>query len=190
MNKTAGLLAALGLLLTACGSSSSEPAAGGLGDSIAVHGNWTIDVLNADGTPDASYRFENVFIGAEPLSEILSMTKWARSWKLNIAGTVPLCDSGPVCSMVTLEFDGSPGVATITRDSATNEVVIAGSFTPDNPGDVSGVSGGVEICGLDVPPESFCGIYKSFSNHIFDVPDRIPVAAGQLVQVEVRYSFG
>jgi hypothetical protein len=190
IKKTVGLVAAIGLLLSACGSSSSDPGGGGLGEAIGVEGNWTIDIVNPDGSPDASYRFQNAFIGAESLSEILSMTKWARSWKLNIAGTVPLCDSNPVCSMVTLEFDGSPGVATITRDSTTNEVVIAGSFTPDNPGDVSGVSGTVEICGLDVPPESFCGTFKSFSNHIFDVPDRIPVAAGQLVQVEVRYSFG
>jgi len=190
IKKTAGLVVAIGLLLSACGSSSSDPGGGGIGEAIGVHGNWTIDVVNADGSPDASYRFQNAFLGSEPLSEILSMTKWARSWKLNVAGTVALCDSGPVCSLVTLESNGSPGVATITRDPATDEVVVAGSFTPDNPGDVTGVAGGVEICDLTVPPESFCNIYKSFSNHVFDLPDRIPVAAGQLVQVEVRYSFG
>lgn len=190
IKKTAGLVAALGLLLSACGSSGADPGGGGLGEAIGVHGNWTIDVSNADGSADASYRFENAFIGPEALSEILAVTKWARSWKLSIGGTVALCDSGPVCSLVTLETDGSPGAATITRDPATNEVVIAGSFTPDNSGDVTGVAGGVEVCDLAVPPESFCNIFKSFSNHVFDVADRIPVGAGQFVQVEVRYSFG
>lgn len=71
--KFVGLLTVLVLVLSACGSSGT---AGGPTEGIGVHGAWTIDIINADGTLDQHVEFENDLraSGAELLARLLTNT--------------------------------------------------------------------------------------------------------------------
>jgi hypothetical protein len=56
-NRLVGIVAAIGMILTACGGATSDAA--GPSEGIQVHGDWTIEIYNADGTLDERFEFSN-----------------------------------------------------------------------------------------------------------------------------------
>src|SRR5262245_35623432 len=50
----------------------TQESAKGPGLGIKVHGHWTIDVRNPDGSLASHNEFENAFMGHQPLSGILA----------------------------------------------------------------------------------------------------------------------
>lgn len=178
MKKTAGLVAAIGLLLSACGSSNSvgESSAGAVRDSVEITGNWTIEVLNPDGSLDQRVEFQNAITGPEWLAFVLSMEEQLRGWQIWTNGTPNICDTVPC----TLD-------AVTSFDVATEEVVLSASMTALNTGIIDIVRGALLHCvvALDGTCDSFLQ-QRVFSFHNLAPVD---VAAGQSVQIEVRYLF-
>ena len=190
-NKAIGLLATAMMVLTACGGSGGEQG-GGVEVAIGVHGAWTIDVLNADGSLDQHLAFENAFTGA-----------WATVSSLvthRDSGFVVQADSAPAGNGPCDDVTARPGLCSLSESDATltatalpgssadnitptnDEVslVLDGQFTAAQSGDISVVNAIVAYpIGLDAQP---------FSERTLDAP--IAVAAGQVVQIEVTYTFG
>jgi hypothetical protein len=80
---------------------SAQAPASGLTTGIKVHGHWTIDVLNHDGTLANRVEFENglTLIGAEALPAILGRTMTPGAWAIGLgySNTMgnPTIDPGP-----------------------------------------------------------------------------------------------
>jgi hypothetical protein len=88
-------------------NSSAAPAAKaprGAGEGIQIHGWWTIEIRNRDGSVAKHVEFENALIGDGPavLAALLSGNFVAGSWQLIVAGTQSPCSSNPEngCFMV------------------------------------------------------------------------------------------
>ena len=172
MKKATGLLAAMTIVLAACGGANDD--AGGIGETIGVEGNWTIDVRDADGSLDQHLEFQNAFVGVGLLADVLSFNVTHTGWEIGASpgSGDPICATGSgQCSFT----------ATAERDAATDELVLSGQFTAEFTSVVSAV---------------FARLFTTesgnqvFSQKLFDTADVVPVAAGQIVQVEVRYTFG
>lgn len=186
MKRLTGLLTAVILAVSACGGSPPvDESAGGVGEAIAVHGNWTIDVSNADGSLDQHVEFQNAFTGAQFVAEVLAGEKQsagltlqfeASSPELNVCASPSDPDIRSACNALT-GFDA--GETRSEADPGGYELVVVVSFTAAFTGDIARVEA------LGIHPDLSGG---PFSEKDLDAP--VAVAAGQVVQVEVRYSFG
>ena len=180
MNKTTRLLCSVSMAvaLTACGAGQIEPAARAdvAGESIGVHGSWVIAVADPDGTVVDELAFHNEFIGQEALAAILTGAESGGGWVISLSGDTPLCNAADFrCS-----FHGS---ATIGEDGAS--VVVSRNIEVSQAGEISLVE--AQVTTSD-------GARAPFSQKLMATSDGGPgvvlVEAGQIVQVEVRYTFG
>jgi hypothetical protein len=183
VKKVLGIAAALAVALTACGApapadESADGSGGGLSEPVGITGDWTIEVLDADGDVAESLSFRNAFVGAQTLAEILIGSETPTAWQIRLehdalGGAPALCNSGNGFCF----FD-----ATASWDATAQELVVAGSTTVDNDSEI------IDVGGLVVTVESG---NRPFSDHVFQPAEpNVPVAAGQVVQAEIRYSFG
>ena len=69
----------------------------GMNSGIKVHGHWTIDVLNHDGTLAKHVEFENglTLVGAEALPLILGRTATPGAWAIGLGYSDVTGESGP-----------------------------------------------------------------------------------------------
>jgi hypothetical protein len=67
----------------------------GMGEGIQIHGWWTIEIRNRDGSVARHVEFENALVGDGPavLSYLLSSSWVPGSWELLVSGT--LSETGP-----------------------------------------------------------------------------------------------
>lgn len=172
------MMAIVAMVGSACGARSGDAgdAASGLGDSIGVAGHWSIDIVDPDGTIDRHVEFHNEFVGQNVLARILAGEFTSFSWNIAVGGVDPICPGGLL--------DRCYGPGTPTLDPSTDELVVTGETTATSSGEIATV-----VADVDYEP----GSASMFSLKSLDVasggPGVIPVAAGQIVQVEIRYSF-
>ena len=162
-----------------------KPSGDGSQEGVKVHGHWSIDICNPDGTLVKHREFENAYASgtANPLSTILSGQGGPLGpWQLQILGNA---DVGPVhIGDITVQM------AAVTV-LPSGQVVVAGSVTA-NPQDPSWVLQSItEVrsliflgCVQGVPP-SLCG-YQYFSRAF---PTPVQIFNGQIIQVAVTFSF-
>jgi len=211
-------LAVLVLVLAACGTSANQSSRGaseGTSDGIAVHGQWIVEVVNADGSLEKHVEFENALAGGiAQLPKVLSgdyaLSKWgvgfaAFEFTDGLAGVVAddspcLTPTGTPSGCGIWEGAGtdsgstSYNLETTASAGAPWEFVLRGSHPVQVDGRINAVSTWVGTCplpdyGLDCSP---FGGYGTFSRKNLDDPDgpgAVLVMAGQMVQVEVRFSF-
>ena len=183
MKKVLGIAAALAVALTACGSSgsgdeSADGPGGGVSESVGITGDWTIEVLDPDGSVAESVSFRNEFVGTETIAEILMSSLTPTGWQIRLehdafGGAPAPCNSGNGFCF----FD-----ATASWDVSAEELVVSGSTSVDNDAEI------VKVGGLVVTTP---GGNQPFSDHVFQPAEpNVSVSAGQVVQAEIRYSFG
>jgi len=190
-SRTVGLLAVVALLIASCGGGSVEGS--GVSDGIGVHGGWTIDVINPDGSLDQHVEFENAITedGRNVLALILLDTPGinpAISDVLLMGANDSIFRGGTPCSRLyptlvgmppefvsnacSLALDGE--FSTDIGDAPEYPIILAGSFTAETDGTIdiveTIVSGGAFTRKLGAP-----------------LP--VSVEAGQIVQVEVLITF-
>jgi hypothetical protein len=95
----------------------------GTGEGIQVHGWWTIEVRNRDGSVAKHVEFENALISIGPsvLAGLLSGNLVAGSWQLYVSGSPSPCSTGIDCAMVT----AGSGVASYYGSGCTTAVGVA-----------------------------------------------------------------
>lgn len=82
---------------------AGPPATGGAREGIKVHGHWTVDVRNPDGTLDKHVEFENSLIqslGPNLLVGMLTGEYTPGPWMILIAGTASPCSRTTSCVIV------------------------------------------------------------------------------------------
>lgn len=185
-----GFVAGLALLAAACGASEAVPEASGPIEGIAVHGDWTIEVYDADGTLDERVEFENALqpSGAESLVQLLAGTQVLPpdpSWLILLLG-----DCDPACQFGQSIEDGFDGgelsVGVVGGGSEPSALVITGSRESAQAGTVESVSTSVRLCDPDDcnQPGS-----RRFTTKLLEPEDQVGIVEGQTVQVEVMISF-
>jgi hypothetical protein len=174
------------------------------GDGIKVHGRWTIDVRNADGTLASHNEFDNALVtpGAVTLAALLSRQTTVRGWRLalqrgsNGPCTRTLTPGTPLpCYIV------EPGFSIPPNDDGIYFPTLALRQIETSPGsgnfDALELAGDVTAALDDQIQVVFSTI--SFNQAIFGVAGMnfstrflspaLIVAAGQRIYVKVVFSF-
>jgi hypothetical protein len=123
----------------------------GTGEGIQIHGWWTIEIRNRDGSVAKHVEFENALFGDGPglLSGLLFGSQVAGSWELDVGGSPSPCltavaQTFDYCAMVTAgsgyaNWTGYAGGCTTTVGAANPQPFcyatlapsLTGAFTPD-----------------------------------------------------------
>lgn len=172
---------------------------GGNHEGIEVHGHWTIEVRNPDGTVVTHREFENALqgTGSTFLSLLLARQLSAGLWEITLTGTPEACLNAagtPVGCIVgepkstagqpnqfeTLVASAGGGMLTLSGTAVAGEVGSIGSVETDN-----------WQCGSTFAPATPCGrsaltVFTSTSSF---PGSPIAVSAGQTIAVTVVISF-
>lgn len=169
-------------------STATQPEASparGQQEGIKVHGHWTIEVRNPDGTLVTHREFENALtpFGGQCLAFILTRHKTPGLWKIHLGGANTAIDiyepaepagaGAGVFKNLSVQGFNTP---------VDGGVKLSGSATAQMDGSIALVGTGVQLQPCDDP----CG-YGQFSAATLATP--VNVSAGQFVQVTVRISF-
>jgi hypothetical protein len=165
---------------------AEEKPASGPSEGIKVHGYWTIEIRNPDGSVVSHQEFENSLMseGRSFLAQLLGRATTVTHWYI---------DSGLFCAVPGRPTDdprpcyiGEPVgpertarvFPTLTVTVMGDTLELSGSMTAENAGTINRVE--VVLDSVDFGA-TFSG--KDLS------PNSVAVAAGQIVQIKVVYSF-
>jgi hypothetical protein len=166
-------------------------------ESVGVHGHWTIEVRNRDGSLARRHEFKNALQndGARALVDVLAGTLAFGPMSVILSGSPSPCGGGR----------GGAASCVITPIAATQSqpvgaLVLTGSVTADNNGTINLVQTRTHTeCGpgpTGPPGSGQCATLNLplvFTAHSFDTPGSpiapIPVVTGQIIQVTVMLSF-
>jgi len=156
-------------------------------DAIKVHGGWTIEIHNADGTVARRYEFQNALTvhGQRRLAGLLINAAAVRgAWAVdmfNSQSLVGACGGARGCVLGEIDTTSMLGAyhAPLTVSSAGNgELRLQGSVTATQDATIDNVRT------LQVDPG---GGWGDFSVKV--LPSSIAVVAGQVVSISVVISF-
>ncbi len=185
------------------------------GGSIKVHGHWTLDVHNADGSLASHAEFENELtpLGGGLLGILLHGTAVVRELVVELDGSVRPCGNTP-CLIVPPNEDftnpnspfyygrpgsgASPTLSVAGQTTGQAKLVLAGLATTGN-----GKIGIVRTKAIPFCPPSpatcdpaLAGLFSGFpsSSVLFPLTERalqteITVTSGQVVSVSVTLTF-
>lgn len=188
------VLTALTMVVTACGGGVPEAAAPN--DTIAVHGEWTIDIYNTDGTLDESHQFENALVedGEAALANILARTETPEFWRIAYGYDDPtqpekVGPCGSAYCWLTEPGNGWSGGGiseTLTVEVVDRAVVLQGSATASVDGWIGQVGTRLEVCNA-----GGCGAERAMTFRLVgnDQGEVFQIETGQTVQIEVVISF-
>lgn len=184
MNGKAVLVfAAVAVLAAGCGGASPQDA--GPSEDIQVHGDWTIDVYNEDGTLDRRVEFSN---GLMPAGEQFllraagGIATPSGEWEINIKdqSAPTLCAGNFGCT-----FDAD---AVSIVDGSPDVLRLSGSTVIETDGNIESVETYTGSCIATTAPAD-CSPSLSTVFTYRDLAQPEPVVAGQIVQVQVDISF-
>ena len=188
-----------------------EPRAKGVDTGIKVHGHWVINVFSPNGQLVSHTEFENSLqsTGILMLAQILVRNSSVGIWELSFAGTSGPCNalypaSGGTCIIREGAGTGTsmtgltncPCVSNMPPPQLVpplvrNEMELVGALTFPSAGNVTQVETVVDYCGGNTAPQT-CAATPSSNLAIFtsaNLPTPVSVAANQLVQITVTFSF-
>ena len=194
-------------------SAAEEPAvteqkssADGSHQAIKVHGHWTIEVRNPDGSLATRRDFENSLTaggGAYVLSTLLGRTNLIGQWGIDLRGGT----AGPCPGSVNntlgdciIEESGGPitgsgvfqtlTIAPVSNASGIYSLQLSGNVTATATTQISAVQTFLNVCpggGPSCPATTTIGLGYLFSQAILSTG--INVSSGQVIQVTVVFSF-
>jgi hypothetical protein len=165
-------------------------------EGIKVHGHWTIDIRNPDGTLVSHREFENALVigqGDLQLASVLSRNGQMGTWGViltNPAGAGPcptdcvILEPAEAQAIQVLALTGS---ANLQVQQARTSFSLTGSMTATTKGSITQVSTLVAVCSAFQSCGLFAGAGATFSQAMLSQP--VPIVAGQIIQVTVTFSF-
>jgi hypothetical protein len=198
---TASAVAAVAMLALVLGSQpaaraeAEAPQGSAQSEGIKVHGRWTIDIFNPDGTRASHHEIENALQppGALHLARFLGRVNSPGLWAVLLyspTGTPNCLISGVACVISENRYFAPTGgdltVSVPASGPNQDKLVLSGSFTSPDARSIFRVISGVAQCPTGTPGCQPGTLSGNFSLKDFDP---IPVQAGQIVQVTVVFSF-
>ena len=190
-------LAVLVLVLAACGTSANQSSQGA-SEGIAVHGHWTVDVVDPDGRLATHSAFENALdsAGARALGLILGRGAQVvdPGWAIAL-GTNPLNPDSAPC----LPPGGTPDDCVVAEPGMTGFPLPVSSFNLQ----VTSTSDGLDLEGSVIATRTGAiGIVKTLvvlsdgGTYLFTLKEvfadsgaQINVDAGQSIEITVSLTF-
>lgn len=169
---------------------------------IKVHGHWTVEVRNPDGSVVTHREFENSLFPSPALASILGRQVASGFWTIFLyPGTVCGNTNNAGCSIA--EPANTCCLYNSTNLSVTvsgNSFVLSGTVVATGGGSITTVQTDSQACPNTVAPSAPCQSYNSGPNFGFGAgagfiftstnpSPAISVAAGQTVAVTVNISF-
>lgn len=202
--RLAMLIAMMALVLASCGGETAETAAAeadALGAEIGVHGAWKVTVLEPDGSMAATTEFTNDLVPQHLLNALLTRELSTGSWVIDLKSpsiVEPLCEGSRTCRIVEPLSTVAGADATnlklefVAFDSGgPNRTRLSGSVEITDDGEIAAVETLNHLChGSRSPDDCAAEGGQILVGLTATKLDPIPVAAGQIVQVEVEISFG
>jgi hypothetical protein len=178
----------------------ADPPAGGPREGIQVHGAWTIDVHNPDGSLASRTEFENALQGGLWLSQIMARGAAVGRWEVNLlANTGNLCGSSGRCVVTESGAPDGDNVFKTLSVSApfsgtdATKLVLRGTAVASVSNTIHRVETLIWLCSEDIAP-SACPTHNSpsnvgtqFTGATLGTP--VSVSAGQTIDVTVRISW-
>ena len=174
--------------LTEAQSTDAAKASGGPREGIKVHGHWTIEIKNADGTLVKRHEFENALLplGAQILARLLARLDLAGPWAVRLESPFGTANCRYVdhdCALSENRWidqfgTGDNGDLTVSVPNP-GQLMLTGFFTSPNARSFTRVTTEVRI------PSS--GASHFTQKDLSSTP--ISVQAGQIVQVTIVISF-
>ena len=182
---------------------------GGNHEGIKVHGHWTIEVRNPDGSVVTHQEFENALqsTGGQLLAALLARQGTVGLWEVDLAGSV-CTPPGPLgCQLFESNFSGIgysvEFFPNLSVTSSAGSLLLSGTVVAIQSGNLTSVSTAVQTCPAAVAPNSGCGsVANPFStaspvsvvtSRTLDGqngdPPPVSVSAGQTIAVTVNISF-
>lgn len=160
----------------------------GSAEGIKVHGRWTIDVRNPDGTLASHNEFDNALTldGRQVLAGLLSRFWQAGEWRITLFnGLAQPNPCGGVCVLNEHVGPGAPGLGELGINLALDT-----SGRPTGTFNLSGATqattgGLIDWVATIQVPAGFG--FKIFTEHQLAAP--ITVTPNQIIQVTVVFSF-
>jgi len=185
----------------------TPPSPGGPQEGIKIHGRWTVEVRNPDGSVASRHEFNNALVptsGERVLAGLLGrFYRHIQRWQIFLetpetgvcAAQLPEFASCPIA-----EHTGAGPAPMGTLSVIVPTFVVGGGETiPDQgivelrgmtqftaQGTIQRVATNLNLC-LDTACQSAPPSFYQFTSHVLAAP--IPVAANQVVQVTVVFSF-
>jgi hypothetical protein len=190
---TRALAVMLSLVLgIAAAGGAAEPGPGAPADGIKVHGHWTIEVRNPDGSLVSHHEFENALMaaGAVNLARFLGRVNSPGLWTVLLLSLAdpPLSPYSIISE--NRHSDPTGGDLTVsvpTSGPNRDKLVLSGSFTSPDARSIFRVNCDVTLCATGSPACQPGTLTGNFS--VRELGSMIPVQAGQIVQVAVVFSF-
>ena len=188
--------------VVAVGEVAAAP--GSPAEGIAVHGHWTIEVRNPDGSLVVHREFDNALQsrGNETIISILAREKVAGRWNVVVVGSpTPPCRGSSTDMNCSVSEATEPGTApdvfktlTVTKAGTGDaaKLVLSGRVTIANTTNINQVATNLKYCSPTVSLADCATAPASTDNAYITVANlltTIPVTAGQEVQVIVEISF-
>ena len=168
-------------------------------EGIVVHGHWTIDIREPDGRLVSHLDFENALQsgGGEVLADILSRRRTAGGWTVTLGGNGgnggPCVGTPMTCQIVEAGWTPASIGPDIFRNLQLSPAgfVLSGTATAGRTGHIDNVYTQSWDCASNTLPAA-CVISSDLSGQKVFSYAQIPsqnVAAGQLIQVTVTFTF-
>jgi hypothetical protein len=189
------------------GGKAAGAPVGGPSEGIRVHGDWTIEIRQPDGSLVSRSQFQNALtsMGRYRLSTFLSRANTPGAWAVTLDGTTSsttpcrLVDgTTPTSCNVVESISGLPTsgyvsknltVSVPTSGPNASKLVLSGSMTAGYDGDVKTVGTYNWVCSSATAPDSCTGTTGPYSITVTSLGTAIPVSAGQQILVTVVISF-
>jgi len=163
-------------------------APGGPREGIKVHGHWTIEIHQPDGTLVGRHDFENGLLnsGKAFLVGALTRTMAVQYWvvKLNQVQGDKICDFAGQPFACYISESGAPDAFASDRLTVTasgTSVVLTGDVVATHAGSIVEVQTGIRTSAT-----SGAQVFTAAGSAAFSA---VPVVAGQIIQVTVTISF-
>jgi hypothetical protein len=202
-----------GIASTPAKSQTGAKPRGGPQEGITVHGHWVIEVRNPNGTLAARREFENslVNIGKSTLVRLLSRTGSAGLWEIVFDGgpsganggcgaqkSCAICEATPASIFAETVIVGT-GITRIplpVNVSFPTMLQLKGTGTATEAGTISRVFTRLGICSNTDSPAAPCALSEqSAAPELTEALagsgefQAASIAAGQIVQITVTFSF-
>lgn len=172
-------------------------------EGIKVHGYWTIDILNSDGTLARHVEFENGLQGGGThLAALLTRNAAMGYWSVDLHDSNPTtspCQGGTaldpsscfILESAGTDLAGTNVFKTLTVSSTglnNSQIVLQGTATATSNGQVGAVHTNFGLCPSSAVPGGCGRTYLGISFSGTGLTP-IPVVPGQIIQLKVVISF-
>lgn len=182
----------------------TAPPAGGYSEGIKIHGDWSIEVREANGSLVGHYEFKNRLDGSgrQILAQTLARERTIGLWSIILEAGYPRTDdpcldagSSPARCTVTESSSSStqPNVfktLTVSRPAPNRDSLeLSGTFVAQRDGAVERVATTVLLCSASVAPSTNCESSSVWVLTSTSLSSPVSVSADQQVLVTVAISF-